>query len=170
MPARPAPPAPVSVDEIFKRFFDSFAGAPLASTKALALQILLPTDACYKNERVVGAGAYDDIIKKSIAENEAALVGTTPAAPFADTGELLRLVVATAASGRGATAGGGAVPGIDRSSSGGSGGGGVGGRDGMLAEALDTTKLPTMKGEDGHEKIAHLPVWASCRLRKPTPL
>ena len=53
----PPAPAPVSTDEVFKRFFDGFAEAPLTSAKALTLQILFPTDACYKNERDVGAGA-----------------------------------------------------------------------------------------------------------------
>ena len=62
---------------------------------------------------------YDGIIKKWIAENEAAPVGNIPVATFADTGELLRHVVATAAGGRGAAAGGGAVHGNDRNSGGG---------------------------------------------------
>ena len=63
-PARPPPPAPVSADGIFKHFYDGFVGDPLATAKALSLQVLFPVDVClYRNERVVGAGAYDDAIK-----------------------------------------------------------------------------------------------------------
>jgi hypothetical protein len=111
----------------------------------------------YRNERVVGAGAYDDVIKTWITENEATLVGKLPSVPFADSGDLLRLLVATAASGKSAAAGSGAAgagAAIPVAAGGGSGGGG---RDGMLAEALDTTELPAMKGEDGQEKVVPPP-------------
>ena len=109
-PARPPPPAPVSAYGIFKRFYDGFVGDPLVTTKALSLQVLfLPADAClYRNERVVGAGTYDDAIKTWITENEATLVGKLRTVPFADSGPLLRLIVATAASGTGAAARSGA--------------------------------------------------------------
>ena len=110
----------------------------------------------YGNEAVVGAGAYNDAITTWILDNEAALVGKLPSAPFTGSGPLLRLLVATVAGGAGAAAGSGAGTGaaIPAPASDGSGGGS---RDGMLAEALDTTKLSATKGEDGHEKAVPLP-------------
>ena len=156
-PAGPAPPLPISVDDVFKCFFDGFVGAPLGSAKALSLQVLFPKDAClYRNEAVAGAGAYDDVIKQWIRDNEASLVGSLPPAPFTDPAPLLRLIVATVAAGAGATSGSSAGAGAAMSAPGGGGGGG-GSRDSALAEALDTTKLPAAKGEDGHEKVVPLP-------------
>ena len=110
----------------------------------------------YRNEAVAGAGAYDDAIKKWIQDNEAALVGKLPPAPFTDPGPLLRLLVATMATSAGAASGSTTAAGATAPSGGGGGGSG-GGRDGLLAEALDTTKLPSAKGEDGHEKVVPLP-------------
>ena len=156
-PAGPAPPLPISVDDVFKCFFDGFVGAPLGSAKALSLQVLFPKDAClYRNEAVAGAGAYDDVIKQWIRDSEASLVGSLPPAPFTDPAPLLRLIVATVAAGAGATSGGSAGASAAMTAPGGGGGGG-GGRDSVLAEALDTTKLPAAKGEDGHEKAVPLP-------------
>ena len=130
---------------------------PLGTAKALSLQVLFPKDAClFRNEAVVGAGAYDDAIKTWIRDNEAALVGKLPPAPFTDSAPLLRLVVATIAAGAGATSGSSSGASAAIPASGGGGGGG-GGRGSVLAEALDTTKLPAAKGEDGHEKVVPLP-------------
>ena len=156
-PAGPPPPAPISADDIFRCFYDGFVGPPLGSAKALSLQVLFPKDAClYRNEAVAGAGAYDDVIKTWIGDNEAALANKLPPTPFTDPGPLLRLLVATMASSTGATSGSSAAAGATAPSGGGGGGSG-GGRDGLLAEALDTTKLPSAKGEDGHEKVVPLP-------------
>ena len=156
-PARPPAPAPVSTDDIFSCFFDGFVGAPLGSAKALSLQVLFPKDAClYRSEAVAGAGAYDDVIKAWIRDNEAALVGKLPPAPFTDPGPLLRLIVATVAAGASTTPGSGAGASAAIPATSGGGGGG-GSRDGVLAEALDTTKLSAAKGEDGHERAVPLP-------------
>ena len=156
-PAGPPPPTPISTDDIFRCFYDGFAGPPLGSAKALSLQVLFPKDAClYRNEAVAGAGAYDDVIKTWIGDNEAALASKLPPTPFTDPGPLLRLLVATMATSAGATSGSTAAAGATAPSGGGGGGSG-GGRDGLLAEALDTTKLPSAKGEDGHEKVVPLP-------------
>ena len=82
-PAGPPPPTPISTDDIFRCFYDGFAGPPLGSAKALSLQVLFPKDAClYRNEAVAGAGAYDDVIKTWIQDNEAALAGKLPPTPF----------------------------------------------------------------------------------------
>ena len=95
-------------------------------------------------------------VKTWIGDNEAALASKLPPTPFTDPGPLLRLLVATMATSAGATSGSTAAAGATAPSGGGGGGSG-GGRDGLLAEALDTTKLPSAKGEDGHEKVVPLP-------------
>ena len=155
-PAGPPAPATVSTIDVFDCFFSGFA-PPNGSVKALALQTLFPKDACtYRNEAVAGAGAYDDVIKTWIDDNLAALVGKLPPAPFTDLGDLLRLLVATAATGTGSAHGSGSGPGTAVPPVGGGSGGGDG-RDRMLAEALNVTKLPASKGEDGHEKVVPLP-------------
>ena len=177
-PAGPPPPTPISTDDIFRCFFDGFAPPPLGSAKALSLpcnaaapkgpafcffnyycrlQVLFPKDAClYRNEAVAGAGAYGDAIKTWIQDNEAALAGKLPPTPFTDPGPLLRLLVAAMATSAGAASGSTTEAGATAPSGGGGGGSG-GGRGGLLAEALDTTKLPSAKGEDGHEKVVPLP-------------
>ena len=156
-PTGPPPPTPISADDIFRCFFDGFVGPPLGSAKALSLQVLFPKDAClYRNEAVAGAGAYDDAIKTWIGDNEAALASKLPPTPFTDPGPLLRLLVATMATSAGAASGSTTAAGATAPSGGGGGGSG-GGRGGLLAEALDTTKLPSAKGEDGHEKVVPLP-------------
>ena len=156
-PAGPPPPTPISTEDAFRCFFDGFSPPPLGSAKALSLQVLFPKGAClYRNEAVAGAGAYDDAIKKWIQDNEAALVGKLPPAPFTDPGPLLRLLVATMATSAGAAAGSKADASAAIPATGGGNGGG-GGRGGLLAEALDSTKLPAAKGEDGHEKVVPLP-------------
>ena len=60
-----------------------FHAPPLGSAKALSLQVLFPKGAClYRNEAVAGAGAYGDVIKTWIQDNEAALAGKLPPTPF----------------------------------------------------------------------------------------
>ena len=146
-------------------------GAPLGSAKTLSLQVLFPKDAClYRNEAVAGAGAYDDTTKTWIRGNEAALAGKLPPAPFTDPAPLLRCIVATVATGAGATSGSSAGASTAIPESGGGGGGG-GRRDSVLTEALDTTKLPAAKGEDGREKVVsrYPSPRASSRSCKPAP-
>jgi len=119
--------------------------------------VLFPKDAClYRNEAVAGAGAYDDVIKTWIQGNETALVGKLPPAPFTDPGPLLRLLVATMATSAGAASGSSADASAATTAPGGGSGSG-GGRGGLLTEALDSTKLPAGKGEDGDEKVVPLP-------------
>ena len=108
----------------------------------------------YKNEPAVGAGAFDDVLKRWVASTPD-LAAALPSAPLVCSETLLRTVVALQGSGDAGGDSGGSRPGS--SSAGGGGGGGSSGDVGRLAAAIDPTKLPETKGEDGHAHVVPLP-------------
>ena len=121
----------------------------------LTLQILYPHNVLYTNEPVVGAGAFDDAIKRWIESRAPGLEGALPSVPYTAAGELPRMVVASKKTDDHGGGNGGGRPGSR--SAGGGGGGGSSGDGGLLAAALDSTKLPDTKGGDGHACVAPLP-------------
>ena len=76
-------------------------------------------------------------------------------APITDMSGMLQLVVTVVDLDAVVPAGGGGSGG----SGGGSGGGGGGGKKSTddLINAIDVTRLPLVKGEDGHERLVPLP-------------
>ena len=113
-PAPAPPPAPASAAapttaQMFGIMFSGFVGPELASSKMLTLQILYPENVLYKNELAVGAGAYDDAIKRWIGSTPD-LAAALPSAPLACTGALLRTVVAVRGSDDSGGGGGGSRP------------------------------------------------------------
>ena len=134
--------------------FSGFAGPELASSKALTLQILYPENVLYKNEPAVGAGAFDDVLKRWISSTPD-LAAALPSAPLVCSGTLLRTVVALQGTDDSGGGGGGSRPGA--TSAGGGSGGGSSSDVGRLAAAIDSTKLPETKGEDGHARVVPLP-------------
>ena len=159
LPAPAAPPAPApaaapTTDQMFDIMFSGFAGPELASSKALTLQILYPENVLYKNEPAVGAGAFDDVLKRWISSTPD-LAAALPSAPLVCSGTLLRTVVALQNTDDSGGGGGGSRPGA--ASAGGGGGGGSSSDAGLLAAAIDSTKLPETKGEDGHSRVVPLP-------------
>lgn len=151
-PAPSAPAAPLSADMVFSRLFDGFDPAMKTEAKAMALQVVDPHNRRYNNKAVVGTGAYDDKMKEWIAERIDAFRAAVPSVPFTDVGALLRMVVSFA------DAAAAPAPAPAPAAAGGGGAGTTLGRsDRLLAEALDNTKMPSAKGEDGIDRLVPLP-------------
>ena len=93
LPPTPAPAAAPTTEQMFGIMLSGFVGPELASSKALTLQILYPDNVLYKNELTVGAGAYDDTIKRWIVSTPD-LAAALPSDPLACTGTLLWTIVA----------------------------------------------------------------------------
>ena len=78
------------------------------------------------------------------------LASALPGAPYTNTGELLRMVVAARGTDDHGSGGGGSRPSSSSSDCGSS-------DSGLLAAPLDSTKLPETKGKDGHARVVPLP-------------
>ena len=153
-PPMPAPAAAPTTAQTFDIMFSGFAGPELISAKALTLQILYPENVVFKNEPAVGAGAFDDVLKRWIAATPA-LAAALPSVPLICSGTLLRTIYAVHGTDDSGGGGGGSRSG---STAAGGGGGGDSSSDvGRLAAAIDSSKLPETKGEDGHARVVPLP-------------
>ena len=149
-PPAPTPAASVTADQMYATMFEFLAGDAAHQAKGLALQIIDPKNRRYENDALVRAGAFDGMLKTWVSTHLESIKGEMPAPTIADMSGLLQLVVAVSdKSGQPAAKGGGS--GV----SGGNGKGSSGHAD--LINALDGTKLPSAKGEDGMEKLVPLP-------------
>ena len=134
--------------------FGFLSGDALVQAKAMALQLIFPKNRRYENDGLVRAGAIDAVLKSWVEAKLDMLAHATRGVPLVDMGGMLQLVVtivdldAVPPADDGGGSGGG----------GGSSGGGGGGKSSTndLAKALDGTRLHSVKGEDGHEKLVPL--------------
>ena len=135
--------------------FGFLSGNALAQAKAMALQLIFPENRRYGNGGLVRAGAFDTVLKSWIETKLDVLVHATNGAPITDMGGMLQLVVTVVELDAVLPAGGDGGSG----SGGGSGGGGGGGKSSTddLIKAIDGMRLPSVKGEDGHERLVPLP-------------
>ena len=154
--AAAAPVSALTTAQIFERVFGGFAGAERTKSEKLTMQILFLDNLLSNNEAAIGASAFDDVAKRWIDSRAADLVGTLLGAPYTDTGELLRMVVAT--KGPKDSSGGGGRFGSKPAGDGGSSGDSSSSSNGLLAAASDTTKLPEATCEDGHARVVPLPM------------
>ena len=152
----PAPASSATAGSMHSHMFGFFlSGDALVQAKAMALKLIFPNNRRYENDGLVRAGTFDAVLKSWVEAKLEVLVHATNGAPLVDMGGMLQLVVTVVdldavlpADGGGSGGGGG-----------GSGGGGGGGKTSTddLAKALDGTRLPSVKGENGHEKLVPLP-------------
>ena len=151
----PAPAPSATADSMYDQMFGFLSGDALVQAKAMTLQLIYPKNRRYENGGLVRAGAFDAVLKSWVEAKLSVLVHATNGVPIADMGDMLQLVFTVVDLD--------AVPLTDGGGSGG-GGGGSGSGDGGgksstddLARAIDGTRLPSVKGEDGHERLVPLP-------------
>ena len=154
-PTPPTPPA-TTADGMYGLMFGFLAGDALAQSKAMALQLIFPGNRRYENDGLVRSGAFDTVLKDWIKSKLDVLEPAVSGAPITDMSGMLQLVVTVVDLDAVVPAGGGG----SGDSGGGSGGGGGGGKKSStddLINAIDVTRLPSVKGEDGHERLVPLP-------------
>ena len=153
-PPAPPPPPATTADGMYGLMFGFLAGDALVQAKGMALQVIFPGNRRYENAGLVQAGAFDSVLKSWIGSHLEVLARSVIGAPINDMGGMLQLVVdvvdtdaVTSAGDSGSGTGGGSR---------GGGGGGKSSTDDLI-KAIDGTRLPSVKGEDGHERLVALP-------------
>ena len=154
-PPTPPTPSATTADGMYGLMFGFLAGDALVQAKAMALQLIFPGNRRYENDGLVRSGAFDTVLKDWIKSKLDVLAPAVSGAPITDMSGMLQLVVTVVDLDAVVPAGGG-------DSGGSGGGGGAGGGGGKkstddLINAIDVTRLPSVKGEDGHERLVPLP-------------
>ena len=154
-PPAPPPPPTATADGMCSLMFGFLAGGALVQAKAMALQLIFPGNRRYENDGRVRAGAFGTVLKGWIESKLDVLGPVVSGAPITDMGGMLQLIVTVVDLDAVVPAGGGGGSG----GGGSSGGGGGGGKSstGDLTNAIDVTRLPSTKGEDGHGRLVPLP-------------